>query len=483
MISLNHFLECCGTFFVVYLLGYATFLLLSVLMGAVNLYDENVRLGMKNELTHEFALPISIIVPAHNEEVTIVDMVESLLALDYRLYEIIVVDDGSQDETAARVIERFGLHGMHRPIRMRLPCAPLKEIYESCAHKVRITLICKENGGKGDSLNMGINAAAYPYFLCVDANSALQADSLSRISQPVLENDGIVAVGGMIRIAQGVTLKDGQVMRYQMPKNPIVGMQVLEYDRSFLASRILLDRFNGNLIVSGAFGLFRKDVVIAAGGYDSDTMGEDMELIVKLHVFCRNNQIKYAIRYAPAAICWSQAPSTLSDLCRQRRRWHLGLFQSMIKYRQILFNPRFGMLGMVSYMYYLLYELLSPFVEMFGIAITLLALVTGLINVQFMIIFFAIYLIYGAILTLTAFLERIHTQNMKIGLIDALQAILLCLLESVFYRFVLAYTRTTAFVGYKKRKKQWGTIKRTKFDEDAAHKGEGGQGDSTKKTA
>lgn len=170
----------------------------------------------------------------------------------------------------------------------------------------------------------------------------LQHDSLSKIVRPLLENENVVAVGGVVRPCNGAELEHGRVKKYKLPVNILACMQVLEYDRSFLASRILFDKFNGSLIISGAFGLFKKDTVIEAGGYDHSTMGEDMELVVKLHEYCVLNDIPYCIKYATDAICWSQAPERLRDLCKQRKRWHLGLFQSMWKHRIMLFNPKFG---------------------------------------------------------------------------------------------------------------------------------------------
>ncbi len=242
-------------------------------------------------------------------------------------------------------------------------------------------------------------------------------------------------------------------------------MQVMEYDRSFLASRILLDSFNGNLIISGAFGLFKKDVVVAAGGYDPHTLGEDMELVVRLHVFCRNNQIPYSIRYEPNAVCWSQAPGSLGDLRKQRRRWHLGLFQSLAKHRRMFLSPRFGLVGTVSYLYYLLYELFSPQIELFGLATMILAGWAGLLNVPFMIYFYLFYAVYGAILTMTAFFQRIYTQNLKISRKDVIRACVMCVAENVFFRFFLDFVRATSFIGYRKKKNQWGQIKRQKHSE------------------
>ena len=259
-------------------------------------------------------------------------------------------------------------------------------------------------------------------------------------------------------------LENGRVKRYRLPRSILAFMQVLEYDRSFLASRILFDRFNGSLIISGAFGLFKKDTVIAVGGYDNKTMGEDMELVVKLHEYCTINGIDYAIRYATDAICWTQVPERLRDLCKQRKRWHLGLFQSMYKHRVMFSNHRFGAVSFVSYLYFLIYELLSPFIEVFGVFTMVLAWWCDLINVPFMLLFFLIYAVFGGVLTLTAFFSRIYTADLTLSFGDGLKAVCLCLFELVFLRFILAWVRCTAFVGYKKKKLSWGRIERRKID-------------------
>ncbi|MHC1683895.1 MAG: glycosyltransferase [Clostridiaceae bacterium] len=463
-IFVDKFLEGVGIFFLLYLFIYTSYLLLSVIVGGWHLYQRDRMIRLRNELKHDYYVPISILVAAYNEEVTIVDSVKSLSELDYRLYEIIVVDDGSTDETAKELIEAFDLKLVNRPIHMRLKCQPHKKVYETMVGKIKLTLISKFNGGKGDALNMGINASRFPYFLCIDADSLLQKDSLEKIAQPVMEDDSIMAVGGLIRVAQCVEMTGGEVKDYHLPVNPIVCMQVVEYDRSFLASRILMNQFNGNLIISGAFGLFKKDIVVACGGYDTGTLGEDMELVLKMHMFCRNNGKKYSMYYEPNAICWSQSPSSLRDLMKQRRRWYLGLFQCMLKYHQVFANLRFGLVSFISYMYYLLFELLSPIIEIFGVFTMVLAWSFGLLNIPFMIKFFLLYGLYGAILTITAFFQRIYTQNLKVGIADALKAVLMCLLENIFFRYVLSFVRVTAFIGYKKKKHQWGAIKRVKYD-------------------
>lgn len=458
------FLDVVAGFFIFYLIGYATFLFLSVVVGASVLYRRRKQATLKNILTKNYYIPVSIVVPAYNEEVTVVETVRSLLALEYRTYEIIVVDDGSKDTTSAKLIEAFDMHRLHRSIRKQINCQKEEFIYESNTQKVPLTLIRKKNGGKADSLNMGINAAKYPYFICMDADSMLQYDSLQKIVQPVLEDDNVIAVGGTVRAANNVRLESGRVEHYQLPKNILACMQVLEYDRTFLASRILFDQFNGSLIISGAFGLFRKDVVIAVGGYDHSTMGEDMELVVKMHEYSLVHEMPYLIRYATDAICWTQVPERLRDLCKQRRRWHIGLFQSMWKHKRMFFNLKYGLVSVISYLYFLLYELLSPFIEVFGVFVTIMAFLFDLINVPFMLMFFLSYAIYSSVLSLTAFFARIQTIDLSISVSDVLKAIFLCFVEVSCLRFIMAFVRFTAFKGYRKKKMQWGRIERKKME-------------------
>ena len=249
-----------------------------------------------------------------------------------------------------------------------------------------------------------------------------------------------------------------------MPSKILPCMEVLEYDRSFLAARILFDKFNGSIIISGAFGLFKKSVVVDVGGYSVNTMGEDMELVVKLHVFCRENNIPYRIRYATDAICWTQAPEKIQDLMKQRRRWHIGLFQSLTQHRNILINPKYGMVSFISYMYFLLYELLSPYIEVFGVFTIGLAGVLDFLNFPFWVLYLGIYIIFSAILSLTAFFSRIHTIDLHLGFADAVKALLLCALEVSCLRFILAWVRMTALIGYRKKKMVWGKIERKKIN-------------------
>ena len=458
------FFNYVGIFFILYMIGYASFLFLTVAVGSSTLYQLKRRNTLKNELLQDYYVPVTIVVPAYNEEVTIASTINSLLSLKYRLYEIVIVDDGSTDHTAQILRDTFHLYQISRPIHRMIPCQPERAVFETQEFKVPITLICKANGGKADALNMGINASKFPYFVCMDADSVLQYDSLEKIVRPVLEDGTVVAVGGAVRPCNGTEIQNGHVISYHMPKQIIPCMQVLEYDRSFLAARILFDRFNGSIIISGAFGLFKKSVVIDAGGYDPTTMGEDMELVVKLHVFCREHAIPYRIRYATDAICWTQAPETLKDLCKQRRRWHIGLYESMSRHRRILANPKYGLVGFISYIYFLIYELFSPYIEIFGVFTVALAFAVDLINVPFMALFFLIYVAYSTILSLTAFFARIHTIDLKLSVSDIFKAIALCALELSCLRFILAWVRATSLIGYRKKKQSWGSIQRKKIN-------------------
>ncbi|MBP2622324.1 glycosyltransferase family 2 protein [Streptococcus oricebi] len=459
------FLQVSQLLFLVYLIAYASFLLISLVVAGTHLHEKSKKRKSQPKaepLGLAAKLAVSVLVPAYNEEVTIIESLTSLLNLDYDDYEIIVIDDGSKDQTAQLVREHFGLEPSQRRIDFQIPCQNYKGIWEKNLGKVHLTLIQKENGGKGDALNMGINAASYDYFLCLDADSMLQRDSLKHIVTPVLEEEDVIAVGGLVQVAQGLSMVNGEFQSYKLPWKLLACSQVIEYDCSFLGSRILLDYLKSNLIISGAFGLFKRDLVLAAGGYDRQTLGEDMELVMKLHFFCRNNNIPYQIRYESNAVCWSQAPVNLGDLCKQRRRWFLGLFQCLVKYRTIFVNPRFGLVGFLSYLYYLLFELLSPFVELFGALAILISLVFYQLNLGYFFSLFSLYILYCTMMTLTSFLQRAYSQQLLLKATDIFTVVYAAIFRYLFLHWILNWVRVTSFFGYQKKKKVWGDLKREK---------------------
>lgn len=304
-------LEIIEVFFVSYLIGYAIILMSSIILGSVSIYERKRKKELNNIINYDKDLKISIIVPAYNEEITIIETIESLVNVNYKDYEIIIVDDESEDNTSEKVIKHCNLQKIERFIINKIKTKPIKSIYEGVYKDVPIILVKKENGGKADSLNVGVNVSDYPWFICIDADSILQEDALQKIVQPIIEDTRVIALGGAIMINNGAIIENGKVKRYDMPKSILASLQAIEYNRTFLASRIMFDKLNTNLIISGAFGAFRKDVVIATGGYEPSTRGEDMELVIKLHRFCIDNKIDYIMKYVPDTICWTQAPEKL----------------------------------------------------------------------------------------------------------------------------------------------------------------------------
>ena len=453
-------LKYVSYFFIIYMIIYSTFLFISAIIGSLKIYKNRYKDIMHNKIEHDYYVPVSILIPAYNEEKVIISSIKSLFSLNYKLFEIIVINDGSTDQTLDVIKKEFNLTKVNKPYNRQLKTKEIKGIYETKHGNINITVIDKENGGKSDSLNAGINLSKFPYFLAMDADSALQHDSLEQLVRPILEEEHVIACGGFIRLNNAVVLENGKVKSYRLPNNLLICMQILEYDRSFLASRILLDEYNGNLIISGAFGLFQKEMVIACKGYDVNTVGEDFELVIKMHSFCHKNNIKYSIKYVPEAICWTQAPNNLKDLIKQRKRWYSGLAQCMFKYKEMFCNYHYGFISFVSYFYYLFFELLAPFIEVFGTITTILTLVFGLLNVSFMIIFFILYTLFGCVMTLTTFFARIHLANNVLSFSDMCKAFTVCIFEIVILRFILMISRLTTIFSSKKKKMKWDKLNR-----------------------
>lgn len=462
--SLRDFVDLGNMFFRIYILSYAVFMFFSALAGALQLEERDraerfhSRLDLNNALNY---LPISILVPAHNEEVTIVDSVKSLRKQDYPNYEIVIVDDGSTDGTSERLIEEFDLQRVDRPIRRQIPCKEVGGIWESRDKGVRITLIYKENGGKADALNMGINASQFPYFVCIDADSVLQRDALQKMIAPIMEDETVIGCGGIVQLANTAVIDDGEVKKIFYPRKFLVIMQLLEYCRTFLGARLLLNSFNGNLIISGACGLYKKDIVVKAGGYDSNTIGEDMELVVRLHAYCRSNGIPYKMIYAPEVVCWSQCPERLRDLRSQRIRWQRGLLQSLEKHRHILFNIEYGMVGTLSTGYYLLMEAFAPFLELLGLVFIILAWQLEMLYASFMVKYFLLFTAFSALITLTTFFSRMYAQPIHMSVWQVLMTVLMSFVECFGFRQLLSWWRVRAFIGYKSNRNVWGQIKRS----------------------
>lgn len=460
---LRTLVEWVNFFFLFFVVFYTVFLFLSVIYGAVESEKRARQNSFYKGITVNNAInyvPISVLVPAYNEELTILDTVKSLCVLDYPEFEVIVIDDGSRDQTAEILIRALQLKKTERPVRRQVCCQEVVEIYETVYSGIPITLIRKENGGKGDALNMGINVARYPYFLSLDADSVLQKDALKRLILPILSDSRVIAVGGLVQVANEMVIENGEIRFFRMPHKFVVWMQMLEYSRTFMAMRMFLDSFNSNLIISGTCGLFRKDIVIQTNGYKTDTVGEDMELVVKMHAYCRSKKLPYRIAYAPDAICWTQVPTRLRDMKTQRRRWQMGLMQSLYTHRMILFNPLYGVMGVFSTLYYLMVEMLGPFIEFLGIVVICLAASLEMLNVSFMLWYFLLFYLLSTLVTITAFFTRVYVLRAPLSVWQAVKAVALSFVESFLFHHLVTLFRLTAFINYKKTKLQWGRIQR-----------------------
>lgn len=411
-------------------------------------------------LAPELDLPISIVVPAYNEAMTIGESVRALLQLEYPHFEIIVVNDGARDETLATLVEEFSLKPFPEAYRVRLPTQPVRTVYRSLLYP-QLRVIDKANGGKADSANAGINAARYPVFCVIDADSILQRDSLRRGIQPFLDDATTVAAGGTIRIANGCRVSGGFLEEVGLPRHPLALFQIVEYLRAFLFGRLGWSPLNALLIVSGAFGLFRKEVVVAAGGFRADTIGEDMELIVRMHRVLRAEGRAYRICYVPDPICWTEAPEDLRTLARQRIRWQRGLVESLKLNASLCFNPKAGTVGMLAFPFLLIFECLGPLVEVLGFAVLLAAAVTGLLSPEAFVVLTGLSIVLGILLSTSAFLFEQMSFHVYPRLGQTLRLFLFAVIENFGYRQLNSVWRVHAmFLHLRGRPAKWGEVKR-----------------------
>lgn len=412
--------------------------------------------------TSDYTKPISIIVPAYNEQETIIDNIQSLLELNYPNYEVVVVNDGSQDETLKRIIEHYNLRAVDIEINMQITCNKIRGVYSSF-HQNNLIIVDKENGGKADALNAGINISRYPLFCGIDADCIIEKDALLRIVKPFLKYEETIAVGGIVRIANGCDIRDGKLRKAKLPEKTIVKFQIIEYFRAFLTSRVGWEVLNALLIISGAFGLFKKSAVITVGGYKK-TIGEDMELTLRMHEYFRRNKIKYKVDFTSDAVCWTQAPNSIKGLRTQRIRWHRGLIDSMIKNKVMLCNPKYGYVGVLAMPYFFFIEMLGPIIELMGYVVMIIALFTGLVS-KYMIYIFLLAYLYGIFFSLSAvLLEQISYKRYK-GFKEIGLMVFYSFIEQFCYRQMTVWWRVKAFWNFKKGSKQWGTIKRSSFTE------------------
>lgn len=417
-------------------------------------------------VTSPFELAVSIVAPCYNEADSIVENIKALLHIHYNNYEVIIVNDGSSDDSLENAIEAYEMERIHFYDSQRIATRSLRGIYHSRNSAYHnLILVDKENGGKADALNAGINVSQKAHIVCIDVDTIIEPDALVKLARPFLEESGrrVVATGGVIHLANSCLVENGRLVERRIPASFLPRIQVVEYARAFLMGRVAWSSLNGLLIVSGALGMFDKEVVIQAGGYLTGTVGEDMELIVRMRRYMYEQKLPHKVSYIPNPLIWTEAPEDPGTLGRQRNRWTRGMMDTLFFHRKMFFNPSYGVVGMIALPYFLLFEWMAPWVEVLGLTYFIILMVIGSINWYFF--FFLLGFIYIFAVTFSFFamlyqemsfpLYRKRSQVMKL--------FLSALIEPFFYHFMNVFWALKGNISWFRGKKGWGAMKRTGF--------------------
>jgi cellulose synthase/poly-beta-1,6-N-acetylglucosamine synthase-like glycosyltransferase len=411
------------------------------------------------------APPVSIIAPAFNEAKSIEESVQSFLRLDYPAFDVLVVNDGSTDDTFERLQAAFDLFETERFYDDRLSRSKIKGLYASRKFS-NLFVINKERGGKADAINMGIGFSRHELFCAVDSDCILEPDCLLRVVIPFIEEPKLtIGAGGTVRPINGCLVHAGRLTQIRFPKRFLAMIQVVEYLRAFLFGRQGWNVLNSTLIISGAFGIFRKDIVMRAGGYRKDCIGEDMELVVRLRRFAVENQLDYRISFVPDPICWTEVPETLSGLSRQRDRWQRGLAESLLSHKTMFLNPRYGLTGFLAYPYFLFVELIGPAVEIGAYVFIFTGLALGFIDPHLLLLVLAVDIGFGIFMSLGAVFIEESTFHKYSKIHQLLTLVGLAVIEHLGYRQLMTLFRLKGFVNYLRGHHAWGTVERSGFDQ------------------
>lgn len=408
----------------------------------------------------DFEPPVTIIVPAYNESATIASSVRALLQLEYPEYEIVIVNDGSTDDTLQVLIDAFSLKPFPEVYRKQIETKPVRKIYRSTRFS-NIRVIDKHNGGKADSINTGINASYFPLFCCVDADSVLERDSLKRVVRPFIEQPETVASGGVVRVLNGCTVDNGFISKVGLPTNILALFQVVEYLRAFMFGRLGWSPMNALLIISGAFGVFRKETVISVGGYLTHSIGEDMELVVRMHRALIKKKTPYKIQFVPDPVCWTEAPEKLSVLRSQRIRWQIGLAESLTMNMPLLFNRNGGIVSWVAFPFFLLFECFGPILEVAGFIIVSYAFYIGLVPNEFFVTFLLLAVGLGILVSVISLsLEEVSFRTSN-NAFELFLLFLVAIVENLGYRQLNAIWRLSGIMQWLfQSERKWGEMTR-----------------------
>lgn len=427
--------------------------------------------GRVERLGSHTAPGVSVVVPGYNEEAGVVEATRSLLGLRYHRHEVIVVNDGSTDDTLRVLIEAFDLVRADREVPYEIPTRQVpRGIYVPRDGYTRLTVIDKPNSGRSDSVNIGINTAVEDLIICMDADSLLDPDALLIVTEPFADDPlRTAATGGVVRIANGCTIRDGRIIDVRMPRNLLAQIQALEYLRSFFLGRSGWSRLRALILISGAFGCFRRDLLVEVGGLDPDSIGEDFELVMRLHRLLRERKEDYQVTFVPEPVCWTEVPETLQVLGKQRARWHRGLWETLVKHRVMFGNPRYGRAGMLAVPFYWAFELFAPLIEAVGLVLMILGFALGLVDPTTFGLFMAVAYGYAIVVALAAaavdevYFARYNRFGSMLTLISS------TVLENIGYRQLHVIWRLKGWwQSLRGSEQQWGVMTRRGFTTESA---------------
>ena len=441
----------------------------------------NVRLFLRKEsytdykiiLGSPLAPGISVIAPAFNEGLTIISNVRSLLTFNYPKYEVIIINDGSTDDTLEKVIAEFSLVKIDFAYDPKLSTKPVRGIYKSTDDAyAKLIVVDKENGkAKADATNVGINVSSFPYFLCTDVDCILHEETLQKLIRPFMEEETkrVIATGATLRMANSCEIDKGVILKIKAPRPLLARFQEMEYIRAFVLGKMGWSYINAVPNVSGGLGMFDKEIAIKAGGYDPASFGEDMELMMRMSRYVQDNKIKSAIRYIPVTLCWTEGPTSLKVFMRQRTRWGRGLIQLMIAHRKMLFNPRYGKVGMVVFPYNFFFELMAPVVEFLGVIYYILLIIFGMVNWPYAIILLVFVYTYSVMISSLAVLwDQLTFQYYK-SWKDVVRIASMVFIEMILYHpLIVIFALRGYYFHLANRKHTWGNMQRRGFKESTA---------------
>lgn len=454
-------------FFIYAFFAIASYVILAIISAieTKEYMKKNSFVNYKEILSSTISPSISIIAPAYNESLNIIENVRSLLSSHYVNYDVIIVNDGSKDDSLEKLITAYDLVKVNFLINQQIPTKPMRAgVFKSTNPAFeKLTVVDKENGGKADALNMGLNISNNQYVACIDVDCLLLENALQKMVKPFLEvtEEKVIATGGVIRIANSCIIKNGKLLDVNLPEKLIEKAQILEYLRAFLLGRMAWSRLNGLLVISGAFGLFDKKIAIEVGGYDTNTVGEDMEIIVRMRRHMEEINEKYKVAYIPDPLCWTEAPDNYKIFISQRNRWTRGTIETLRKHRKIGFNKKYKSLGMLSYPYWLFFERLAPVIEVIGIVYFAILMALNEVRWDYALAFIVLAYFFTVLFSIVAILseELTYHQYKKKGTGFKLLAIS-ALEPFVLHPFILYAAIRGNIDYYFNKKKKWGEMTR-----------------------